>query len=160
MKPPWSGDASETDDIGTCLNCSLQKCASFAVLVKSLWPLPITGVLCVCIRWCPDDRCPQGATAGVGEDCQANVRKGLALGVCFQQVSACLAIRIPSEKSFACRKVKDGLVIATVFWFEQRSPGPSGNKAKWTQRLKLWSAAFYARALPQRSLRGKRSSLG
>lgn len=53
---------------------------ALSILVKSLWPLPITGVLCVCVRWCPDDRRPQRAAAWAGEDCQANVRKGLALG--------------------------------------------------------------------------------
>lgn len=77
---PRSGVASDADDRGARLYCSSQTCGPFVVLLKSLCPLPIAGVLRVCVRRRPDDRRPQGAAARVREDRQANVSKGLAWG--------------------------------------------------------------------------------
>lgn len=120
---PWSGDTREAGDRGKSLYCSLQNCVPFSALVKNLWPLPITGVLCVCVRWCPDDRRPQGATARVGEDCQANVRKGLALGCAsITEVPACNQ-SIFHKVFFPPPKVKAGFPTATQYSdFEQTGP--------------------------------------
>lgn len=148
---PWSWDASEADDIGTCLCCLLQNYVPLQVLVKSLWPLPITGVLCVCIRWCPDACRLSRSNCLSWRRLSSKCKEGLGFGVSFHQVSVCwLSITSSSKKSF----VHKGWKLIWVMW-----ASVSGvQSGQWTKGWRFCSAAFCTDSCPE-SLGSQRSSL-